>query len=366
MYTYFVLTCVLVLKQFGLTKCNDNNIDKEICVAYNSVYPSGFCLEHMKGVDVRINVDDIDKSDKQISSFFVTWVPVILDLIATTHKSELKRYIYDVLVNSTCFAKSDYMRHLAKELVDSLPSFEMINDNLPYLKWFGCHITFPICITSHKGNISLPCNNVYNIIMQKTSILRIVRNYWDELSTRCDDWFEPRLIIFKPAYFIAADIRHIEKCQKYNNVTSSQSFTNGCYNDNGVMYNGTVNVADNGKTCILWNSIPALRSNVYSNLVENYCRNPQGYGDRPWCYTDAQSRDWSYCHFDKCEKDKTHYYKHIALVSVAGISIIAIVAYLYVKKQKKEKRRLEVNIEPYYTYSLNSQQQIEELLLYSH
>ena len=39
---------------------------------------------------------------------------------------------------------------------------------------------------------------------------------------------------------------------------------------------------------------------VVPGLRKNYCRNPQGYAEKPWCYTDMETRKWEYCKVDKC------------------------------------------------------------------
>ncbi|KAL0181972.1 hypothetical protein M9458_021347, partial [Cirrhinus mrigala] len=40
--------------------------------------------------------------------------------------------------------------------------------------------------------------------------------------------------------------------------------------------------------------IPELRN------AENYCRNPGGESDRPWCYTTNPNVRWEYCLVPKC------------------------------------------------------------------
>ncbi|CAB4019964.1 Hypothetical predicted protein [Paramuricea clavata] len=37
------------------------------------------------------------------------------------------------------------------------------------------------------------------------------------------------------------------------------------------------------------------------NNAENYCRNPQNSGQRPWCFTTDRNKRWAYCDIPKCK-----------------------------------------------------------------
>ena len=36
------------------------------------------------------------------------------------------------------------------------------------------------------------------------------------------------------------------------------------------------------------------------NNAENFCRNPQNSGKRPWCFTTDRNKRWEYCDIPKC------------------------------------------------------------------
>ena len=103
-----------------------------------------------------------------------------------------------------------------------------------------------------------------------------------------------------------------------------------CYNEDdlGVHYNGTVSTTVSGRTCQAWDdTTPHFHplTSLYRPYLEghNYCRNPEGRGSQPWCYTTDPDMRWEYCNVPLCagatddesdESDNT-------LVIVLGIAI---------------------------------------------
>ena len=78
--------------------------------------------------------------------------------------------------------------------------------------------------------------------------------------------------------------------------------------DNGMSYRGPVNYTSNGRACVDWqhhvHGVTPERY-PYDGLEENYCRNPRGHQDAPWCYTSPEndgSKIWDYCPVRKCGK----------------------------------------------------------------
>uniref|UniRef100_A0A672J1W3 receptor protein-tyrosine kinase n=1 Tax=Salarias fasciatus TaxID=181472 RepID=A0A672J1W3_SALFA len=82
--------------------------------------------------------------------------------------------------------------------------------------------------------------------------------------------------------------------------------TTTCYNGRGQFYQGTVNVTRSEIQCQPWDQqiphqhrlsvevIPELRDS------ENYCRNPGGISEKPWCYTTNPNIRWEYCAVPLC------------------------------------------------------------------
>ncbi len=40
-----------------------------------------------------------------------------------------------------------------------------------------------------------------------------------------------------------------------------------------------------------------------SNINHNFCRNPSGQWERPWCYSDNSDVDWEFCDVPLCGKN---------------------------------------------------------------
>jgi len=87
----------------------------------------------------------------------------------------------------------------------------------------------------------------------------------------------------------------------------------------GKEYLGTLSVTKSGRTCQTWTSqTPQKHTFNSANLfldasvsaANNYCRNPDGSADGPWCYTTDSTVRWEYCDVkfcavpDECKKTK--------------------------------------------------------------
>ena len=90
-------------------------------------------------------------------------------------------------------------------------------------------------------------------------------------------------------------------------LTTIHVLLTDCYTDEdlGIHYNGTLNVTESGRTCQKWDSDtphshPITSLHRYYLEDHNYCRNPEGRGKHPWCYTMDPAVRWEYCNVPNC------------------------------------------------------------------
>ena len=77
----------------------------------------------------------------------------------------------------------------------------------------------------------------------------------------------------------------------------------------GLEYTGLVATTISGRTCQRWDSQSPhrhtrTRLDQYPDwdlgYASNYCRNPDGEPNGPWCYTTDRSTRWEYCNVAPC------------------------------------------------------------------
>uniref|UniRef100_A0A8C9RW30 Plasminogen n=1 Tax=Scleropages formosus TaxID=113540 RepID=A0A8C9RW30_SCLFO len=91
-----------------------------------------------------------------------------------------------------------------------------------------------------------------------------------------------------------------------------KEFLKECKNSIGTDYRGSISTTKSGKTCQKWssnyphkpNTTPKTHPNA--DLEHNFCRNPDGDSNGPWCYTtDLQTR-WEHCNIQDCSEECMH------------------------------------------------------------
>ncbi|XP_028680855.1 hepatocyte growth factor-like protein isoform X1 [Erpetoichthys calabaricus] len=86
-----------------------------------------------------------------------------------------------------------------------------------------------------------------------------------------------------------------------------KDYVRKCIVGNGMNYRGTVSVTHNGRHCQKWRSkYPhehKYTPNSKNGLEENYCRNPDGDMNGPWCYTTDPTVRYESCKITSCEEE---------------------------------------------------------------
>ena len=121
----------------------------------------------------------------------------------------------------------------------------------------------------------------------------------------------------------------------YTNTHSLAFLPVNCYSDFdlGVSYRGDVAVTMSGKTCQKWISqYPHPHSITPLNRSEleghNHCRNPDGRGKSPWCYTTDNSTRWEYCNIPTCSDQDAAIPQYYYLIIGAGSGILFLILVL--------------------------------------
>ena len=94
---------------------------------------------------------------------------------------------------------------------------------------------------------------------------------------------------------------------EYINVYVSLSIHRGrCLETaQGQNYSGYTSVTESGLTCQRWGrQYPHEHPHSDLHTEENFCRNPDNTGDRPWCFTIDDNIDWEYCDIPVCSEYK--------------------------------------------------------------
>ena len=93
---------------------------------------------------------------------------------------------------------------------------------------------------------------------------------------------------------------------KHSNVICRFS---DCLYADGSSYQGNISVTSSGIPCQSWTTQCPHRHTMVTTYPElkyarNYCRNPRGSGQRPWCFTSDSVKRWEYCDIPNCSSGK--------------------------------------------------------------
>ena len=115
--------------------------------------------------------------------------------------------------------------------------------------------------------------------------------------------------------------------KELNNIYVEQSKLRSsitCYYSTGIGYTGRINRTIAGVPCRPWLENPYINNITYPTLVKNYCRNPEGLHQKPWCYTSADRRKWDYCPVDKCPDGNYYHFFFIQISELFFLKFFSI------------------------------------------
>lgn len=339
------------------TRASDgNNSDAlldRLCPKYDTVLPDGECIDYMK--ETRI--------------FQIKKKALENNIALRVFYNEFSIYIGYFLRRSgpayslgKCGEKPE-VRKLLNVIV--LPSSEEFSLCLNASKKFACQTYHPTCLYSNssgkiKVQISPPCRRPCEEYEPCKISLAFMRRL-NDLVALCPGYHWNILLFAFPSCgeYLQHNQSVIERCQMLHPqaTTEELQYTTHCYRGAGINYNGTLSVTLSGRRCIPWKTRSYLNPEVYPNLVRNYCRNPQGYGDRPWCYVNMTGDEWEDCDVVKC----SDYYVeeipvsklslvNIIVIILVVVAVVSLLVFLVHCVRKKAAKKVE-NVTPVEAYS---------------
>lgn len=326
----------------------------------------GECLNNYYVYDTATSVKEISKEITAIYNMF----QMIIRLYKENSFEAMIRYLklgfLQALIN---FEVEKVLANLTRS-IRYVTRYISIKGNQDAVIMVYCNFRFEVCLPSSKSQtflFSKPCRSLCNKHLEFVQELYHIAYQLKKVHVY--DLQELPTLGNKSVCSLLPeeDITHIERCQRLTDV--EQNHTKSCYVGHGSGYVGFINVTSSGKTCQPWSVNSYLQTHTYPTLTENFCRNPQGYLLKPWCYTDNHMQHWEYCDVKKCihasmtEADLWKRTVWIVLITTA-LSIVALLLIYFARKYcKRFRKQREIKYtSPYAEYDINDKKQISKLL----
>ncbi|KAM9338402.1 muscle, skeletal receptor tyrosine-protein kinase [Symphorus nematophorus] len=207
-----------------------------------------------------------------------------------------------VFFNSSLSDPEDMQEYLVQSWWTELEGLSMLCS--PAVRSLLCHYSFPDCNPSGLGPAPKPVCREHCLAVKEL----YCHKEWLVLESSSS---------VHPGLFSSVIGSHtpsslLPNCQTLPSLLTDPDacthvpFVATCYTDRGRFYQGSVNVTRSGIPCQSWSQqVPhqhRLSVDVIPELKnsENYCRNPGGISDKPWCYTSNANIRWEYCAVQQC------------------------------------------------------------------
>ncbi|CAB4026558.1 Hypothetical predicted protein [Paramuricea clavata] len=166
------------------------------------------------------------------------------------------------------------------------------------IHFIGCYYTFP------------GCDRSTSVFRQKKfckeSCLHFVNECSASLKPTIDTYFSlypGKRALFDCSKKPSRNAGDSPGCLYYHRKESLEK--EDCLYLDGSSYYGNISMTASGISCQSWTEQCPHRHTMNKtypelNNAENYCRNPQNSGQRPWCFTTDRHKRWEYCDIPKC------------------------------------------------------------------
>ncbi|XP_075151765.1 tyrosine-protein kinase transmembrane receptor Ror isoform X2 [Haematobia irritans] len=107
-----------------------------------------------------------------------------------------------------------------------------------------------------------------------------------------------------------------------------------CYWDDGESYRGTLSTSASGKNCLRWSWLMKEISDYPELAGQNYCRNPGGIEEKPWCFVDDTSFEKIIepCDIPKCSEN---IWLYIFTTIVTITAVLLIYGFMVITKRRR-------------------------------
>uniref|UniRef100_A0A4W4GZT6 Receptor tyrosine kinase-like orphan receptor 2 n=1 Tax=Electrophorus electricus TaxID=8005 RepID=A0A4W4GZT6_ELEEL len=161
-------------------------------------------------------------------------------------------------------------------------------------------------------------------------------------------------------------------CMRIGVPTDHSPSDHSCYNGSGANYRGTVSVTKSGHQCQPWsNQYPHSHHLTHVEYPElkgghNFCRNPGGQMESPWCFTLDPHTRVDICDIRPC-KPPENMKKEILYILIPSIAIPLVIACLFfLVCMCRNKQKESVDTPPRRQLAASPSQDMELPLLNQH
>merc|ERR1719352_2211574 len=108
-----------------------------------------------------------------------------------------------------------------------------------------------------------------------------------------------RVLIFIAALVTVESI-NLRRGDKKHKKCKTRQDPFDCFSGNGEDYVGLMTNSESGRACSNWIKQGKYKATDKGIGNHNYCRNPKGSKDKPWCFVKDPNKEWEFCSVEEC------------------------------------------------------------------